>query len=467
MQFSTRAMIRHAEQNGYAIPAVNVFDEFSMRGVITAAERCSSPFILQISTKTARNQGVGLITDMFRHLAGASEVPLALHLDHCPDRGVIDRDRRRLASRCSSTRPNSTWPPPSGRPPRWSPRRTPRASGWSPRSRTSSVLRTASARTRSSIRTASRCWPAWPSALAPTCWRRQLGTAHGLYTAAPELLYDRARAVREDYRPPHRAHGGTGLSPEEFTAFIDAGVSKINISTQCKIATAGRPRLPGRRRSRRSTLGSAGLLRLRGGGGRWPSRWPNFPLLAARPAGVRVGGVGMSALIFRLRRRAGRYRALRPPARLQPHLLPRSGCLGIWSEEVYGEKLKTGGGKERMATMLTPEFVASHGLPADEAGQAELLKDWHRRKTAHYTEMDRFRRGAGAARRGRLVDEARAAGWQLAGRVHLSGGVGAGRAGDGGRTRDRCRVPDLRRRPGAGQEAGPRTSTCSPCASWA
>ncbi len=85
-----------------------------------------------------------------------------------------------------------------------------------------------------------------------------------------------------------------------------------------------------------------------------------------------------------------------------------------WSEEVYGEKLKTGGGKERMATMLTPEFVASHGLPADEAGQAELLKDWHRRKTAHYTEM--IASGQVPARPGvaRLVDEARAAGWQLA-----------------------------------------------------
>lgn len=86
----------------------------------------------------------------------------------------------------------------------------------------------------------------------------------------------------------------------------------------------------------------------------------------------------------------------------------------VWSEEVYGEKLKTGGGKERMATMLTPEFVAEHGLPADKDGQAEVLLDWHRRKTAHYTEM--IASGQVPARPGvaRLVDEAREAGWQLA-----------------------------------------------------
>lgn len=85
-----------------------------------------------------------------------------------------------------------------------------------------------------------------------------------------------------------------------------------------------------------------------------------------------------------------------------------------WTEEVYGEKLKTGGGKERMATMLTPEFVAEHDLPADEAGQKELLADWHRRKTAHYTEM--IESGQVPPRPGvaRLVAEAKAAGWLLA-----------------------------------------------------
>ncbi len=59
----------------------------------------------------------------------------------------------------------------------------------------------------------------------------------------------------------------------------------------------------------------------------------------------------------------------------------------VWSEEHYGEVLAIGGGKERMATLLTPEFVAEHGLPADEAGQRALLLDWHRRKTAFYTDQ--------------------------------------------------------------------------------
>ncbi len=44
-----------------------------------------------------------------------------------------------------------------------------------------------------------------------------------------------------------------------------------------------------------------------------------------------------------------------------------------WSEEEYGVKLKIAGGKERMASMLTPEFVKEANLPGDPEGQKELL----------------------------------------------------------------------------------------------
>ena len=36
-----------------------------------------------------------------------------------------------------------------------------------------------------------------------------------------------------------------------------------------------------------------------------------------------------------------------------------------WSDADYAVKVLIGGGKERMASLLTPEFVAANGLPAD------------------------------------------------------------------------------------------------------
>ncbi len=85
-----------------------------------------------------------------------------------------------------------------------------------------------------------------------------------------------------------------------------------------------------------------------------------------------------------------------------------------WSEEEYGVKLKIAGGKERMASMLTPEFVKQANLPGDPEAQKELLAKWHKRKTAIYKQMNL--EGALPGRPGvkRVVGEAVDAGWQLA-----------------------------------------------------
>jgi HAD superfamily hydrolase (TIGR01509 family) len=85
-----------------------------------------------------------------------------------------------------------------------------------------------------------------------------------------------------------------------------------------------------------------------------------------------------------------------------------------WSEAQYGRLLKIGGGKERMATLLSPAFAAANGLPADPERQAAILAAWHRRKTEIYTEM--VAQGRLPARPGikRIIEAAQEAGWTLA-----------------------------------------------------
>lgn len=85
-----------------------------------------------------------------------------------------------------------------------------------------------------------------------------------------------------------------------------------------------------------------------------------------------------------------------------------------WSEEEYGRLLAIGGGKERMATLLTPAFVAANGLPTDPDGQAAQLASWHKRKTAIYTEM--VAQGRLPVRPGirRIIEATQDAGWTLA-----------------------------------------------------
>ena len=85
-----------------------------------------------------------------------------------------------------------------------------------------------------------------------------------------------------------------------------------------------------------------------------------------------------------------------------------------WSESEYAEKLLIAGGKERMASLLTDEFVRENGLPADPEGQRELIARWHKKKTAAYKARVHAGQLPGRPGVARIVDEALAAGWILA-----------------------------------------------------
>ncbi|MHA7281990.1 HAD-IA family hydrolase [Arthrobacter sp. TMS2-4] len=84
-----------------------------------------------------------------------------------------------------------------------------------------------------------------------------------------------------------------------------------------------------------------------------------------------------------------------------------------WSVEEYAEKVKIGGGKERMRSILTPSLRDELGLTDDDAVDAAILS-WHKRKTEVYKGL--VESGVMPARPGiaRIVQQAHAAGWTLA-----------------------------------------------------
>jgi len=91
------------------------------------------------------------------------------------------------------------------------------------------------------------------------------------------------------------------------------------------------------------------------------------------------------------------------------------GLPARWDEAEYGERLKIGGGKERMASLFTdPAFVAAAKIPASDAERAELLASWHRSKTAWFRKL--VADGQLPPRPGisRIIPAALAAGWTVA-----------------------------------------------------
>ena len=60
-----------------------------MLAVVKAAEEVKAPVIVQTSTKTVVFWGTDAIISWAREIAGRCPVPVALHLDHCKDLGLI------------------------------------------------------------------------------------------------------------------------------------------------------------------------------------------------------------------------------------------------------------------------------------------------------------------------------------------------------------------------------------------
>lgn len=58
-----------------------------------------------------------------------------------------------------------------------------------------------------------------------------IGNAHGHYKSTPKLRLDILKEIHQAVKTPLVLHGGSGISPRDFRACINAGVSKINIAT--------------------------------------------------------------------------------------------------------------------------------------------------------------------------------------------------------------------------------------------
>jgi len=224
-----------AKEAGYAVPAVNIVDDLSLRAVVTAAEEAQSPVIIQTSVKTVKSIGAPLLSSIFSFAAQSASVPVALHLDHCPDRAFItvaiengwssvlfDASDRPLEQAWQETKEVVAQA---------------HAKGVGVECEIENIVGVEDGvgsdeegHSYSSEQLVEVVTTSGADMLAP-----QLGTAHGLYKASPVLLFDRVAELGKLSPVPVVLHGGTGLTDEDFRRFISAGVAKVNLSTTLKL----------------------------------------------------------------------------------------------------------------------------------------------------------------------------------------------------------------------------------------
>ena len=232
---SLKEIVDRAFAERYGVAAINVVNDLSMEAVLAAAVEQRSPVIVQTSVKTVRSVGLDLLFAMWRELTAGIEVPVSLHLDHCPDRDVL--------SACLRKGWNSVLFDASRLPVEENERQTVEVVAEA-RSYGAAVEGEIEAITGveddigSDEEAQRQSLPVALEFIRTTgidVFAPAIGNAHGVYHAEPHLDAQRVSDIVAAEPIPIALHGGTGMTDAQFTDLISRGCAKVNISTALKV----------------------------------------------------------------------------------------------------------------------------------------------------------------------------------------------------------------------------------------
>lgn len=223
-----------AFEKRYGVAAFNTVDDITMHGIIRAAEQAKSPLIIQISVKTVKFWGAEVVHHMFADMAGRATVPVALHLDHCPDPEV--------AKQCMKVGWNSVLFDGSGMSFEENQRLTKEIVQFAKGHGVAvegEVVAVAGVEDGMGSEEEGGLPPIekeieFIEDTGIYCYAPPIGTAHGFYKAEPKIRYDRMEYLVRKTNMPMVLHGGTGLNDEVYGKLIAMGAAKVNISTALK-----------------------------------------------------------------------------------------------------------------------------------------------------------------------------------------------------------------------------------------
>ncbi|MET9479145.1 class II fructose-bisphosphate aldolase [Streptomyces sp. NPDC006638] len=218
----------------YGVPAINVFNDLTLEAVLAAAVEKSSPLIVQTSVKTVKSIGSDVLYTMWTSMTAGIEVPVTLHLDHCPEREVI--------TECLDRGWNSVLFDASHLPVEENMRQTvevvaeARQHGAHVEGEIESItgvedgIGSDSAAAQQDLAVALEFLDTTHvDVFAPA-----IGNAHGSYRKTPVLDFQRVSDLVAARSIPIALHGGSGMSDEQFRDLIGRGCAKVNISTALK-----------------------------------------------------------------------------------------------------------------------------------------------------------------------------------------------------------------------------------------
>jgi ketose-bisphosphate aldolase len=229
------AILKPAFDERYGVPAINVFNDLTMEAVLATAVTERSPLIVQTSVKTVRTIGAGTLFAIWEAMTAGIEVPVSLHLDHCPDREVI--------TQCLELGWNSVLFDASELPVAENQRQTievvaeARLHGAHVEGEIESItgVEDDHGSDEQGERQPLDTVLEFIAATGVDVFAPAIGNAHGVYKQQPTLDFGRVADVVREAAIPIALHGGSGLADSDFAQLIALGCAKVNISTALKM----------------------------------------------------------------------------------------------------------------------------------------------------------------------------------------------------------------------------------------
>ena len=238
MLINMKEMLAPADKNGFAVPAFNIGSEAILKGVIESAEEKNAPVILAIHPTELEFLGDSFIKTCIDE-AHKSKVPMVIHLDHG---GKFEEILRAIRCGFTSVMIDASH--------------LPYEENVALTKKVVEVARPLGVSVEGELGTIGSTGDSYEGGANDIIYTNPeqakdfvektgidslavaIGTAHGIYPKdmKPELKLDLLEKIRKNVDIPLVLHGGSSNPDKEIAESVKIGISKINISSDIKVA---------------------------------------------------------------------------------------------------------------------------------------------------------------------------------------------------------------------------------------
>lgn len=230
MLVELKEILSMAEEGGYCVPAFNVYNIETARGVVNAAEELRAPVILQFYSRLVTSKVAEDVAPVVRDMARRASVPVCFHLDHGAGECEVVRSLRMGMTGIMIDASTEEFEE--------NIRKTKNVVrlcdyvGVGVEGELGHIGKAADG-DENVVAEYTRPDEAekYVKETGVCALAVMVGTAHGRYKKAPVLDIERIREIKKATNIALVLHGGSGVPDDQIRAAIGAGVRKMNFST--------------------------------------------------------------------------------------------------------------------------------------------------------------------------------------------------------------------------------------------